>query len=356
MPDLVKGLAPRRIQFLVSLPHSLLATASLICATSRFEGLGDWLREARALMPPDLLTELCLLVTFPGRYQRFTGELAAVLPADAGQLSFEQMQDRYRALSGDQYQQMALRALRKGFSPPPSTSELQELLEEPASAAEYLSHIGTSCPSETISQLVRDGEKLKQRVLATLSRFWHECYAQEYAGTLPLMERSVAYQRKQKHSPRFQDLFVSVTGRLVPEVISGLVDSVETVHFVPSCYVGPYVAYTHHENHLIVYYNCRSTPASTTTAAAGWRAGLYPPLKALADETRLEILALLHGRERYAQEIVDQLGLSQPAVSRHLNLMATAGILSIRREGNTKYYSLNVQTLAQLAGALSSLL
>jgi DNA-binding transcriptional ArsR family regulator len=39
-------------------------------------------------------------------------------------------------------------------------------------------------------------------------------------------------------------------------------------------------------------------------------------------------------------------------VSRHLNLMATAGVLSIRREGNTKYYSLNSQTLAQLADAL----
>ena len=84
-------------------------------------------------------------------------------------------------------------------------------------------------------------------------------------------------------------------------------------------------------------------------------ASLYPPLKALADETRLQILALLQGRELYAQEIVDQLDISQPAVSRHLNLMAAAGVLTIRREGNAKYYSVNAETLARVADALRAL-
>jgi DNA-binding transcriptional ArsR family regulator len=84
-------------------------------------------------------------------------------------------------------------------------------------------------------------------------------------------------------------------------------------------------------------------------------AALYPPLKALADETRLQILALLRDRELYAQEIVDRLHISQPAVSRHLNLMVAAGVLNIRREGNAKYYAINRDVLADLARALSSL-
>jgi hypothetical protein len=200
--------------------------------------------------------------------------------------------------------------------------------------------------------LLRDGEQLKQRVLTTLTRFWHECYSQEYAVTLPLMERSVAYQSQQPHVTQFHDLFASVTGRLVPEIISDLVESVETVLFVPSCYVGPYVAYTRHDDQLNVFYNCRPTPASEAAPAPGITTGLYPPLKALADETRLAILALLHGREYYAQEIVERMGLSQPAVSRHLNLMATAGVLTVRREGNTKHYSVNTEKMAQLANAL----
>jgi DNA-binding transcriptional ArsR family regulator len=109
------------------------------------------------------------------------------------------------------------------------------------------------------------------------------------------------------------------------------------------------VAYTHNVERLVLYYNCRTTPIG---ADAGEGPSLYPPLKALADETRLQILALLHGRELYAQEIVEQLDISQPAVSRHLNLMAAAGVLKIRREGNAKYYSIDTEALAAVADAL----
>lgn len=356
MPDLVKGASPRSFSFAVSLPHSLLATASLVCAAPHFEGLGDWPREARVLMPRDLLTELCVLVTFPGRYQRFTAELLAKLPADVERMAFEQMLEHLESVSGDEYQQMALRALSKASSPTTPASELLILLEKPASWAEFLAHIESHNDPAIIASLVRDGERLKQRVLEALSQFWHECYHQEFSATVPLMERSVAYHRAQGHGPRFEDLFLAVTGRLVPGIIAEEIGSAASVLFIPSCYVGPYVAYTQHDDRLIIYYNCRSTPASAQDTGAAGRASLYPPLKALADETRLEILALLSGGERYAQEIVDRLGLSQPAVSRHLNLMATAGILEIRREGSSKYYRINSGALAQVADALRTFL
>jgi DNA-binding transcriptional ArsR family regulator len=110
------------------------------------------------------------------------------------------------------------------------------------------------------------------------------------------------------------------------------------------------VAYSHHRQDLVLFYNCRAAPAPGIDGTS-----IYPPLKALADETRLQILGLLHGRELYAQEIVDQLDISQPAVSRHLNLMATAGILKIRREGNAKYYSVDGERLLRLAEALRRL-
>ena len=67
MPNLLEGTSPLPISFAVSLPHSLLATASLMCASSEFEGLGDWLRETQARLPADQYRELCLLIRFPGR-------------------------------------------------------------------------------------------------------------------------------------------------------------------------------------------------------------------------------------------------------------------------------------------------
>jgi hypothetical protein len=349
MPELLEGSSPLDISFAVSLPHSLVATISLLCAAPRFEGLGDWLQEARARMQADLLDELCLLITFPGHYQRFTAELFSQLPAETAEMSFDQLLLHLQAKPGRDYQQVALQALARGATPPPGSAELTDLLDRPAEWAAYLERIESEVAPEAVASLVRDGQGLKRRVLDALQRFWQEIYAEEFEATRPLMERSVAHHRPQHYSPNFRDLFTAVTGRLVPEGIVNLQPSITTVTFIPSCYVGPYVAYTYHADRLILFYNCRSTPASPAFSDG---MALYPPLKALADETRLQILALLRGRELYAQEIVHQLDISQPAVSRHLNLMATAGILSVRREGNVKYYRISGQTLTDLARAL----
>ncbi|MBV9789869.1 MAG: winged helix-turn-helix transcriptional regulator, partial [Chloroflexi bacterium] len=73
-----------------------------------------------------------------------------------------------------------------------------------------------------------------------------------------------------------------------------------------------------------------------------------------ADKTRLMIVAMLNGRELYAQEIVDRLGISQSAVSRHLQLMVDMKVLNVRRgERGAKYYSINTIALQSVAQRLS---
>jgi hypothetical protein len=349
MPNLIEGPSPLKIDYAVSLPHSLLATVGLMCAAPNFEGLGDWLHEARTQLAPDLLAELCLLSTFPGRYQRFTGELSARFPAQSDTLDFEGLMAHLGNLSSAEYQQIALQALGRGTTPPTPPAEVLALLEQPDEWAAYLARIESQVDPETVALFAQNGGELKSRLLTALNRFWQELYAGEFKATRPLMERSVAHHRVQAYPPSFRDLFVIVTGRRLPEQVDGLLPTVTRVTFVPSCYIGPYVAYSYHGEHLIFYYNCRSTPVGPAVTDG---AALYPPLKALGDETRLQILALLRGREMYAQEIVDQLDISQPAVSRHLNLMAAAGVLQVRREGNAKYYAVNAETLTRLADAL----
>jgi hypothetical protein len=349
MPDILEGLTPLQVNYAISLPHSLLATMSLMCAAPKFEGLGDWLREARTWLPADLLVDICLLVTFPGGYQRLTGELAATLPADATAWNYPQLVAHLENMPGSQYERIALRALARGTTPRPETEALAALLDQPAEWSTYLASVESEWEPETVTVLVRDGAELKSRLLDALRGFWEQAYAKEFEATRPLMERSLAFHQAQPPNPVFRELFVAVTGRLIPEQVAELLPLVKNVTFVPSCYVGPYVAYTHYYEHLILYYNCRSAPVGPTVADGG---SLYPPVKALADETRLQILDMLRGRELYAQEIVEQLDISQPAVSRHLNLMIAAGVLRMRREGNAKYYSINEKTLAQLADAL----
>ena len=352
MADLIEGLSPLRIRFGCSLPHSVLATASLLCAAPRFEGLGDWLRETRARLPQDLCAELCTLIGFPGRYQRFTGELIARLPAEAFDAPFDELLAQLEAIPAVHYQLIALRALARGASPAPRPGELLDLTENPSEWADYLVQVGSDVAPTEVAALVRDGQQLKTRVLATIERFWLEAYAEEYESTRSLMERSVARNEAKHRASSFQEIFAAVSGRLVPEPIADTLPGVANVVFIPSCYVGPYVAYTESADNLYLFYNCRSTPASETAVDV---TSLYPPLKALADETRLQILTLLQGRELYAQEIVEQLDISQPAVSRHLNLLATAGVLRIRREGNARYYSVDRDALKRLGDALRAL-
>jgi hypothetical protein len=355
MPDLVEGTSPIEVDFTVSLAHSLLATVSLVCAVPYYEGLGDWLLEARAKLVPAQLAELCLLVGFPGHMQRFTAELAASLPADAPELDQSSLMAHLKAIPGNEYSQMALRALARGSTPRPSSEELRTLMDQPAEWAGYLAQVGSEVAPEVVAGLVREGEELKSWWLSALERFWNDVYSGEFEATRPLMERSVAYQLGRPRPSSFEDLFLKVTGRLAPEQVAQVLPTVKRVTFVPSCYVGPYVAYTHFDSQLILYYNCRSAPVEAAGAGRADTTTLYPPLKALADETRLEILNLLRDRELYAQEIVEHLGISQPAVSRHLTLMAAAGVLRIRRDGNAKYYAIDRETLNRLVRSLEGL-
>ena len=62
--------------------------------------------------------------------------------------------------------------------------------------------------------------------------------------------------------------------------------------------------------------------------------------QALADPTRLRILALLRIMELSVGELAQILGQSQPRVSRHLKILADAGVLERRKEGSWVFLTL----------------
>jgi ArsR family transcriptional regulator, arsenate/arsenite/antimonite-responsive transcriptional repressor len=67
--------------------------------------------------------------------------------------------------------------------------------------------------------------------------------------------------------------------------------------------------------------------------------------KALADKTRLRILALLGNNEVCVCHIHDSLGVPQPTVSRHLAYLRKSGLVAARRDGVWMHY--------QVSGSLS---
>jgi ubiquinone/menaquinone biosynthesis C-methylase UbiE len=77
---------------------------------------------------------------------------------------------------------------------------------------------------------------------------------------------------------------------------------------------------------------------------------LLASLKAAAESTRIRIMFILSHGELNVSELTHVLGQSQPRVSRHLKLMADAGLLYRYKEGNWVLFRLRQEGLA---GALS---
>jgi DNA-binding transcriptional ArsR family regulator/precorrin-6B methylase 2 len=61
-------------------------------------------------------------------------------------------------------------------------------------------------------------------------------------------------------------------------------------------------------------------------------------LKALADPTRLQLLLLLGQAELTVQELTDILSMGQSRISRHLKILAEAGLVAVKRQGTWGYY------------------
>jgi ArsR family transcriptional regulator, virulence genes transcriptional regulator len=79
-------------------------------------------------------------------------------------------------------------------------------------------------------------------------------------------------------------------------------------------------------------------------------------LRELANERRLMILCqLLEQRELSVQALADQINLSQSALSQHLARLRETGLVRMRREGSTIYYSVADKSVARVLKTLKTI-
>jgi DNA-binding transcriptional ArsR family regulator len=78
--------------------------------------------------------------------------------------------------------------------------------------------------------------------------------------------------------------------------------------------------------------------------------------EAIAQPKRREILRLLAGGERSAGDIASRFSVTQPAISQHLKVLKDTGLVSDRREGARRLYSVRSEGLADLHSFLADLL
>src|SRR5688572_11617715 len=85
---------------------------------------------------------------------------------------------------------------------------------------------------------------------------------------------------------------------------------------------------------------CCDTKPAPRVKHAGELAAVY---RALADETRLRILALLRDGEVCVCHLHGSLRLPQPTISRHLAYLRKSGLVGARRDGVWMHYSIAPQ-------------
>lgn len=77
-------------------------------------------------------------------------------------------------------------------------------------------------------------------------------------------------------------------------------------------------------------------------------------LSALAEPNRFQIVQLLQAGPCSVGEIVEQMGLLQPQVSKHLRVLSEAGLVEAQREGQRRIYQLRPEPFQEFDGWLKS--
>ncbi len=68
----------------------------------------------------------------------------------------------------------------------------------------------------------------------------------------------------------------------------------------------------------------------------------------LAEPTRRRILDLLRDEPRSVGDLVTELGLTQPGTSKHLKVLRDAGLVTVRRDAQRRWYELRPDPLAEV--------
>lgn len=78
--------------------------------------------------------------------------------------------------------------------------------------------------------------------------------------------------------------------------------------------------------------------------------------KALGDDNRLQILAMLASGEKCACVLLEQLQISQPTLSHHMKILVDSGIVMAFKRGKWTYYQIDGVVAKQIPINLNELL
>jgi DNA-binding transcriptional ArsR family regulator len=215
--------------------------------------------------------------------------------------------------------------------------------------------------------LLADPVAVAHRLAAMLARYWEAAFALEWERLEPRLADAVSQAGRQIAEDGLYAFFLGLAPQLRVDAAAeefGIdvahdhrvaVGAEETLVLAPSYFVWPHVRV-----------NCDRPWPLTLVYPAPFALGavrrelpsgdLLRSLRAVADATRLRALRLIAERPRSTQELARLIGISEAGLSKHLRLMADAGLLSTKREGYYVLYSLVRERVDAVAAGLPAYL
>lgn len=77
-------------------------------------------------------------------------------------------------------------------------------------------------------------------------------------------------------------------------------------------------------------------------------------LKALGDDTRIEIFGMLRDGKLCGCKILENLNITQPTLSHHMKILCECGIVTAERDWRRTYYSIDCRKLKELTAFFSA--
>lgn len=333
--------------------HHLINSLVLLNKSDHLSGYAEWVTQTAVSLTPEQLRINKLVVlglhyaVVPFRswstFEAYLDNLAAHHP--------ETLRDRVL----DAYETMTCsRDL-------PVTDRAQIL----ANADAYLHYLKGRFPAESIDEeiereayaLMMDPPQMQQVIVEHLRTMWNTLLKPEWNRIQPMLQASVdAFNEVDFSNMTPIEATRTVIGQDLLEHWEEFfrTEEIDNLIFVPSAHVGPYVSIFKPNGTLWVLFGARLPEGTAVVYPDLSRSELLVRLNALADDNRLRILQLIRDEgEQCSQDVINLLGLSQSAASRHLKQLSATGYLTERRREGAKCYSLNQERIEATLQALA---
>jgi DNA-binding transcriptional ArsR family regulator len=348
-----------RIGFAYSPAMEAALSLRVVTDPKRYPMHLPWARRARDL-PDDLRAEIrtlsfCFRTVLPGVFE--VG-LSGDFP------TFEDELERIRAFDHDSV--LYELTLPFGGAPCGRAIDCDEpaAIHRPRFQEEVLACARDNDPAaaDVLAQAFDDPASIRHRLADLLERYWQEAFADEWTRIRPRLDAEVTDMARALVGGGLERLLseflpeahhdLDIPAIVLDKPFDRDVDVVERggLALVPTTFEHRVLVEADPPWQLAIILPTRSMrqvevpQASDREVAAGMRA--------LGDETRLQILRLIAEAPRSTKELATLLSLSESAVSRHLKVLASVDVVDSTRDGYYVLYRLKADRIAALGGAL----